>query len=89
VGPIPPNQGRDWPTRKPTNTKANHSNMIANPTKYTLAPFGSTGDDFGSLHNLATSEFIRRATEAEADASEAAGDTGAILVNGLICYVQP
>jgi hypothetical protein len=72
-----------------TYTKAKHSNMIANPTKYTLAPIGSTGDDFGSLHNLATGEFIRRATEAEADASGAAGDTGAILVNGLICYVQP
>ena len=45
--------------------------------------------DCGSLHNLAAGEFIRPATEAEAKASEAAGDTGAILVDGLICYVQP
>ena len=72
-----------------TNTTANHSNMTATLTKYTLAPFGSTGDDCGSLHDLATGEFIRRATEAEAEASESAGDTGAILVNGMICYVQP
>jgi hypothetical protein len=63
--------------------------MIENPIKHTLAPIGSTGDDFGSLHNLATGEFIRRATEAEADASEAVGDTGAILVDGISCYVQP
>jgi hypothetical protein len=63
--------------------------MIANPTKYTLAPIGSTGDDCGSLHNLATGEFVRRATEAEAAASEAAGIDGAILVDGAHCYVQP
>ncbi len=44
---------------------------------------------FGSLHNLATGELIRPATEAEAKASEAAGDTGAILVDGITCYVQP
>jgi hypothetical protein len=45
--------------------------------------------DCGSLHNLATGEFIRPATEAEAKASEAAGIDGAILVNGVPCYVQP
>ena len=63
--------------------------MITIQTKYTLAPIGSTGDDYGSLHLLSTGEFIRRATEAEADASEEAGIDGAILVDGLICYVQP
>ena len=63
--------------------------MTATPTKYTLAPFGSTGDEYGSLHNLATGEFIRRATESEAELSKVAGDAGAILVDGIICYVQP
>lgn len=67
--------------------------MIANPAKYTLAPFGSTGDDHGSIHDLATGEFIRRATEAEAEASEAAalidGGHGIIQVDGVSCFVQP
>ena len=61
-------------------------------TNYIPAPIGSTGDDCGSLHLLATGEFLRRATEAEAQASEAEGSvhgcTGAILVDGLTCYVD-
>jgi hypothetical protein len=40
-----------------------------------------------SLHNYATGEFIRAATEAELNASIAAGSEGVINVDGVSCYV--
>ena len=70
-------------TSKATKPEKNEPNRIM--SKITVQEI----IDCGSLHNLAAGEFIRPATEAEAKASEAAGDTGAILVDGLICYVQP
>jgi len=44
-------------------------------------------DDFGTLHDYATGDYIREATRGEQRESVAAGDEGVIMVGGVRCYV--
>jgi hypothetical protein len=59
---------------------------------YIPKPTGRISGFWGHLHRLEDADYLRQATEAEYYESMAGawdGETGAIVVDGVTCYVQP